>query len=410
MKISCLNNKKIALLGFGVTGQEVYSALKSSYQITILNDQPVDGYQTYTYEQAVALGLEFDVIIKSPGIAYSHPCLQNTSAEIINDIELSYLLIEEYKLETKIVAITGTNGKTTTTQFICDVLNRAGRTAATCGNIGKSPLLVLTQNLHVDYLVMELSSYQLKQVNKFHPNFGLFLNISPDHIDYHGDFEDYINSKCNLFKQMTSSDCLVLNPELITEYPAVNWPSFASYGVSEDCLTAVVTSSMPKANYRLIFDLLERLGIDSQFIIKQINNFKGLEHRLEVVDCSYPFTVINDSKATNVNATNAAISNLTAPATLIVGGSIKVEDYTLLDYQNSNLKNIIAYGVASEKFAFIPGVMIIEDFTQAVNQAIQITKKDEILILSPACASFGQHQNYGDRGCHFKRLIKGTNE
>ncbi len=410
MKISSLSNKKIAILGFGVTGREVYSALKSSYDITIVNDMPVDGYKTVDYQQVEEQGLSFDIIIKSPGIPYSHPLLQTSKAVVTNDIELSYEVIKENRLTTKIVAVTGTNGKTTTTKFISDVLTKAGHQSFACGNIGQSPLYVLSQTLNVDYLVMELSSYQLKQVNQFHPNFGLFLNVSPDHIDYHGDFADYLNSKCNLFKNMTAEDGLVLGPELITDHPEVNWPNFASYGVSEDLLTAIKTVTMPKQNYSLIFDLLLKMGLDKQFIIKQINDFSGLEHRLELVESSHDFKVINDSKATNVNATNVAISNLNAPTTLIVGGSIKVEDYTLLNYQDENIKQVIAYGVAKEKFSFIPGVMMFDDFTEAVKKAIEITNENEILLLSPACASFDQHQNYGQRGTQFKQIIKGLNE
>lgn len=410
MKISSLDNKKIAILGFGVTGQEVYKALGKSYDITIVNNTPVDGFETVTAESVIDNGQDFDVIIKSPGVPYSNPLLTYSKASVTNDIELSYELIKDMKLNTKIVAVTGTNGKTTTTQFISDVLNAAGNKAIACGNIGQSPLYVLYTSLTVDYLVMELSSYQLKQVDKFHPDFGLFLNISPDHIDYHGNFEDYINSKCKLFTNMTNSDGLVLDYEMVTNHTEIEWPQFATYGVDGDRLAQISTVAMPKQNYTLIFDLLTKLGIADEFIIQSINNFKGLEHRLELVDSNYPFKVINDSKATNVNATNVAISNLNKPTTLIVGGSEKVEDYTLLDYQNQYIKHVVAYGATRELFNFIPNVIKIENFEQAVNNAISITGADEILLLSPACASFDQHKSYVHRGVQFKQIIKGTDE
>ncbi|WOO88514.1 UDP-N-acetylmuramoyl-L-alanine--D-glutamate ligase [Mollicutes bacterium LVI A0078] len=403
-----MNNKKIALLGFGVTGREVYKCLDVEYDITIINDNPVDDFDTKTVEQVA--DIKFDIIIKSPGVPYSHPFLQGRDCVITNDIELAYEVIVDNMLDTKIIAITGTNGKTTTTQFISDVLASAGFKSYTCGNIGQSPLLILNQTLNVDYLVMELSSYQLKQVNKFHPNFGLFLNVSPDHIDYHGDFADYLNSKCNLFKNMTSNDCLVLDETMVAEHNEVKWPSFAIGGADESLLAEVTTVSMPKQNYRLIFNLLLKAGIASEFIINSLNNFAGLEHRLELVENDLGFRVINDSKATNVNATNVAISNLNGPTTLIVGGSIKVEDYTLLNYQDSNLKNIIAYGAAKDKFSFIPNVQMFDDFEQAVLFAVGKTSSGETLLLSPACASFDQHPNYGERGKQFKQIIKGTNE
>lgn len=410
MKINSLVSKEIAILGFGVTGREVYKCLAENHNITIINDQPVTGFETLTAADVQDRNLSFDVVIKSPGVPYSHPFLVDNHARITNDIELSYEYIKDNQLPTQIVAITGTNGKTTTTQFICDGLNASGKKAYTCGNIGQSPLLVLTENSQVDYLVMELSSYQLKQVDKFTPDFGLFLNISPDHIDYHGDFDDYLMSKCNLFKNMSEHQVLVLDQQMVANYSQVNWPSNSLLGASDDQLIGINTVSMPKQNYRLIMTLLEQLGLEHDMVIEMINNFQGLEHRLELVENNLGFKVINDSKATNVEATNVAISNLTLPTTLIVGGSIKIEDYTKLNYSNPYLKTIIAYGAARHKFDFIPNVIIIEDFAQAVKEAIQQTSENEILMLSPACASFDQHQSYVVRGNEFKQIIKGKNE
>lgn len=410
MKISSLNNKKIAILGFGVTGQEVYQALRKNYDITIVNDTPVAGYDTLTATEVINTGMDFDVIIKSPGVPYSNLLLQSSSALITNDIELTYEVINQYGLTTKIVGVTGTNGKTTTTQFISDVLNASGASAITCGNIGQSPLLVIDQNLRIDYLVMELSSYQLKQVSRFKPDYGLFLNISPDHIDYHGDFSDYLNSKCNLFKNMLATDKLVLDQTMVNQHPEISWPKFATYGVSDQRLEDVTTIAMPKQNYRLIFDLLSSIGFADEFIIHQLNNFRGLEHRLELVETEYPFRAINDSKATNVNATNVAIKGLNAPTVLIVGGSEKVEDYTQLDSNNPNIRQVIAYGATREKFNFIPNLVKFEDFSEAVKYGISITNENEILLFSPACASFDQHKNYGERGNQFKSILKGTNE
>ncbi len=410
MKINSLVNKKIAILGFGVTGQEVYKCLSQNHDITIVNDKPVAGFEVLNVDQVRASSLQFDVVIKSPGVPYSHPFLENNSAQITNDIELSYEFIKESNLSTKIVSITGTNGKTTTTQFIADVLNANGSNAYTCGNIGQSPLLILDEHDSIDYLVMELSSYQLKQVSKFTPDYGLFLNISPDHIDYHGDFEDYLNSKCNLFANMNESQPIVLDQGMVLAYPNIEWPKHALFGASDKQLAEIDTVSMPRQNYKLIYVLLQSLNIDDSLIVHMINNFQGLEHRLELVENNLGFKVINDSKATNVEATNVAISNLTLPTTLVVGGSIKVEDYTKLDYLNPHIKTIIAYGEARSKFEFIPNVIMIEDFTCAIEKAIEITNDNQILLLSPACASFDQHQSYVMRGNQFKQLIKGKNE
>ncbi len=408
MKIKSLDNKKIAILGFGVTGKEVFNALSSSYNITIINETPAFGCKTISTQYVVENNIEFDIIIKSPGVLYSNPILQRPNQTITNDIELSYEYIFENKINTKIVAITGTNGKTTTTQFITNVLNKTKKKAIACGNIGLSPLQVLKDNNAIDYLVMELSSYQLKQVDKFHPQYGMFLNISSDHIDYHGTFDDYLKSKCNLFKNMNENDTLIIDENVINCYPQINWPFFSSIGASLDELREINTLTMPKQNYKLIYELLKRLNISESLIIDEINNFGGLEHRLELVMSNHKFKVINDSKATNITATNTAIKNLDKMTTLIVGGSIKKEDYTLLNYQNKFLKNVIAYGQARNEFTFIDDIYLIEDFNLAVKKAIEITMNDEILLLSPGCASFDQHKNYEQRGQVFKEIIKGV--
>lgn len=209
---------------------------------------------------------------------------------------------------------------------------------------------------------------------------------------------------------MTEQDGLVLDRSLVDDYPEIKWPSFASFGVSDSQLQSIKTMAMPKQNYRLIFDLLLKVGIDQEYIIAQINKFQGLEHRLELVESNHDYIVINDSKATNVEATNVAISNLTSDATLIVGGSEKVEDYTRLNYASKFVNHVIAYGAAKDNFNFIPNIILIDDFTSAVKKAMSITKANEVLILSPACASFDQHQNYIERGNQFKQIIRGENE
>lgn len=410
MKISSLENKKIAILGFGVTGKEVFECLSNDYDLTIVNDVKVDGYETYTFEDVEKLNMDFDVIIKSPGVSYTHPLLNKTTAKITNDIELGYEYIKNKNLPIKIIGITGTNGKTTATHFIASVLNANGLIAKECGNIGQSPLKILAENETINYLVIELSSYQLKQVDKFHPNFGLFLNISADHIDYHGSFEDYLQSKCNLFKNMNEQDGLVIESSLIKNYQQIKWPNFATSGCSNLILEKLDTINMPVANCLLIIDLLQKIGIDKDSIIEQLNKFKGLEHRLERVETKHPFTVINDSKATNVNATNVAIANLKKPTVLIVGGSLKKEDYTLLNYKTPNIKVIIAYGEARDQFDFIPNVIKITSFKEAVLKALKLVEDDEILMLSPACASYDQHQDYAKRGEEFKKIVKEFDE
>ncbi len=403
MKINSLENKKIAILGYGVTGHEVHTAL-ANYKPIIVNDTIVDVENSYTPASLKAAKIKVDIIIKSPGVPYSHPFLQNQQALITNDIELSYQYLQEQKSNCKIVAITGTNGKTTSTHFITEVLKSEGRNAIACGNIGQSPLLVLANNPNLDYLVMELSSYQLKQVNQFSPDYSLFLNITPDHIDYHGNFTDYLESKCKLFAN--ASENLVVDAQIINDYGSYI-PPFATSGIE---LAGINCPSMPKQNYVLIADLLVKMGISESKIVKHINQFSGLEHRLEKVNGNFDYDVINDSKATNVEATNVALSNIDRPTTLIVGGSIKQENYQLLQINNKLIKNVISYGAAKDCFDFIPNVHKYDDFESAVKAALNLVGCGELVLLSPACASLDQHRNYMERGNQFKALVKGHNE
>lgn len=398
MKFNCLEAKKIGILGFGVTGKEVYECLKDDHQLVIINDELVAGYEVYSPEEVPDL----DVIIKSPGISYDHPLLKSTKAIITNDIELSYLWIKQQKLPTKIIAITGTNGKTTTTQFISDVLNLT-YTAAPCGNIGTSPLTILNNN-NVDFLVMELSSYQLKQVDKFTPDYSLFLNISPDHLDYHHTFDDYLQSKCKLFANQSFQPLVILN-EVVTKYK-LKLPESSTFGVDEVIKDQISSSTIPWVNLKLIIDLLLHIGIDLETIIKCANNFKGLPHRLELLENTKDVKVINDSKATNVNATNAGIATMTTPTILLVGGSVKQEDYRLLDSDNEHIIQVVSYGQAASKFAHIKEIVSFEDFQSSVKYCLEQIKPGQTLLFSPSCASFDQHKNYVERGLQFKNIVK----
>lgn len=403
MKIESLENKSIAILGFGVTGSEVYQSLKADYQITVINDTPVNGIESFTKEKVK--DRDFDVIIKSPGVPYSNPILQN-GKRITNDIELCYEYINDNNLKTKIVAVTGTNGKTTSTYFINTVLENAGYRSIACGNIGQSPLLVVSENNNLDYIVIELSSYQLKQIKDFTPDYALFLNITPDHIDYHGGFDDYLASKCNIFKNMTTEP-LVIGEDVET---GCKLPENTTFGVTESVFKDFQTMAIPHQNLKLILDILFKMNIDESIIKSSIKEFKGLEHRIEIVETDGEYTAINDSKATNVVATNVAISNTNGPTHLIVGGSVKLEDYTLLDCDNSNLVSITSYGDAREKFDFIDGIESYQEFEKSVLAVKAKVKPGETILLSPACASYDQHKNYIERGREFKRLMKGNYE
>lgn len=418
MNFPMFENKKVVILGFGVTGQEVYEQIHATTDLYIINDTIVNLKNSYTYEQFTELGIEIDICIKSPGVSFNHPFLQSFKGLVINDIELAYLYIKDNNLATEIIAITATNGKTSTTAFIAEFLRGQGRNAFECGNIGKSPLKILNENSNIDYLVMELSSYQLKSLQQFKAQYSLFLNCTPDHIDYHGTYEDYLYSKCQIFKNMTEDCKLYINQQVLLQAQTID-----SIRINELIATIQnnenvqiisadnyvkldIKTMMPVENYQFIYRLLIDLGFETQIIIAKLAAYNGMEHRFEYVGTKAGVDFINDSKATNVCATNNAINNISTKCIMLLGGSLKNEDYTLLDLSNNNIYQYIAYGANQAKFAFIPNIIFCENLQTAFTKAVEISNAGDTIILSPASASFDQFKNYEQRGQLFKQLVE----
>lgn len=397
MNINILENKKIAILGFGVTGQNIFDILKDIYPIDIINNKEVDGYEVILQDN-VNIN-DYDLLIKSPGIWPDIKLLQEFNGVVTNEIELTYLFIKENNLNTNIIGITGTNGKTSATSFIAQSLNTKYKAIA-CGNIGTSPLKEIVKDNTYDYLVMELSSYQLNDINVFQPHLAIILNLSLDHIEYHENYKNYINAKYNLIKN--------LEPERIIVTKQASNEIFKHLHIQINEVNHVdIESPLSENVIDCANTLLTKLRFSNNEIIDCFSNFVNLEHRFEVV-LSEPFVAINDSKATNVEATNMALSKIDKPTYLVLGGEPKQEDYTKLKLDNKNLKEIIVYGelidhIDCSSFTVIP------KFEDSITYCIKKINKDECLLLSPACASYDQFDNFEQRGNKFKELLVGDN-
>ncbi len=408
--MNILTNKKIMLLGFGVTGRDVLQALlPKKLNICVVDDNINDEQKQfltennvayYTGDEAVTNQVKFDLVIKSPGVRYNHPLLTGVDhGRIINDIEIAYLLIQD--TDTKIIAITGTNGKTSTTSFTTALLNACGYKAFSCGNIGISPIRILSENEQVDFLVMELSSFQLKAVDTFKADYAFFLNFSPDHLDYHDDLADYFNSKMNIVKNMPVSKKLYIgealelnNKELEIVLPTANIPSRLTSDLK----------GVSKNNMNIIYQFAKDLGIsDDDFINALDNHYNGLEHRCEFVLEYDGVKYYNDSKATNVESTRIALEQLNN-VILLVGGSDKGEDLSRLNQYASNVKRTIAYGANRDQFT-IDHLTKVETLAQALSEAQSEAQAGDVILLSPASASYDQYKNYEERGQHFKQLV-----
>jgi len=378
--------------------------------------------------------LEQDLIIPSPGVPADAPHLQAARARSIaiwSEIELAYRF-----LKGRLVGITGSNGKTTTTSLVEHVLKTAGFSTILAGNIG-TPLIGCVDGSNTDTITaLELSSFQLELIDAFRPNISVFLNLTPDHLDRHHTMEAYGAAKARIFENQTEEDSAVLNADdpATTPHapsrPGVFWFSrkqrvaqgafvrgteiiFRRDGEEESVLK-LEDIHLPGAHNLenvLAAVVAARLaGAQGQAIAKGVRSFAGVEHRLEFVAEIGGVRYYNDSKATNVDATLKALDAFPGRILVILGGKDKGSDYTALQ-KPLREKAILALliGAASEKIEKqIAGSVAIEraeTLERAVETAAHAAQPGDIVLLAPACASFDQFRNYEHRGRVFKELV-----
>lgn len=407
-----LKDKNVLVLGLGVTGKDVISTLEANgITCTIVDDNvSLDDRLSLTSKgHVVFTGTEYDeqfypvdYIIKSPGIRYTHKVLlQNPTAKVINDIEIAGMLCENTDI--KIIAITGTNGKTSTTTFMTELLKNAGYKAFSCGNIGVSPLRILQEEEEIDFLVMELSSFQLKAIDKFTTDYAFFLNFAPDHLDFHDDLQDYFESKKRIALNAPKSGYGFAAKEL--EFKGEGF-TILTEQIELDETKLTDLKGLNPTNVRLIAQFCKVANISEEILYDTLENkYQGLEHRCEFICEHDNVKYFNDSKATNVESTRVALEQL-PNIILLCGGSDKGEDMSRLANYDANVKHVIAYGANQDDFKFFNNLIQVENLEQATDKAISLAKAGDTVLLSPASASFDQYKNYEERGRHFKQLVK----
>ncbi|MFK2820449.1 UDP-N-acetylmuramoyl-L-alanine--D-glutamate ligase [Flavobacteriaceae sp. LMIT009] len=382
--------------------------------------------------------LNADVVMKSPGIPDKVALVQRL-------IEKQILVISEIEFAAQftnanIVGITGSNGKTTTTMWTHHILNEGGLNVGIGGNIGES-FAELVANRSYDHYVLELSSFQLDGIKDFKPHIAIITNITPDHLDrYDYKFENYIASKFRIAMNQTSNDYLIYDAddEVITTY-LENHPVQSTLlpfslmkkleqgaFLEEDNIKILIDNiqiTMPTANLALegkhnvknamaASTVAHLLKIRSHTLRESLENFQGAEHRLENVLRINKVDYINDSKATNVNATYFALESMDAPTVWIVGGVDKGNNYKeLFPFINEKVKAIICLGVDNKKlfetFGNMVDVIVETQFmSEAVKIAYKVAEAGDNVLLSPACASFDLFDNYEDRGRQFKEAVR----
>ncbi len=383
--------------------------------------------------------LDADLVIKSPGIpddSFLIKRIKHNGIEIIDEVEFAFL-----HSKAPVIAITGSNGKTTTSTLIHHILKSSGLKSVLVGNIGRSYARAVAE-AEFDYAVIEVSSFQLDYCKFFKPQIAVLTNITPDHLDrYQYKFENYKQSKFRITAQQDQDDILIYNAEdehikdLITSKTSkAQLLPFGMGGISNNSGAYYSNSAMKfkynqkemtireeelalKGNHNIQNTMAAGLAsmathLKSQKIKQSITTFTAVEHRLEMVNRIEGVVYINDSKATNVNSAYYALQTVQKPIIWIAGGVDKGNDYkALLPLVREKVKAIICLGKDNEKlfetFSNVIDEMIsLESMTEAVGKAYEISNTGDTVLLSPACASFDLFKNYEDRGNQFKTQVK----
>ncbi len=382
--------------------------------------------------------LNADVVMKSPGIPEKAPIVKKLlekNIPVISEIEFASQFTNAIT-----IGITGSNGKTTTTLLTYHLLKQGGLNVGLAGNIGKSFAWQVAED-KVDVYVLELSSFQLDGIINYKPHIAIITNISPDHLDrYNYDYQLYINSKFRITMNQTEDDYLIYDYEdeamkdwfennktkaKLLPFSLTNKLEEGSYLENKTIINITNNKQINMSISNLSLDGMHNvknamaattaaqlMNIRKQTIRESLSNFQGVEHRLEKVLKIQNVQYINDSKATNVNATFFALESMETPTVWIVGGVDKGNDYTeLISLVNEKVKGIICLGVDNKKiidtFNNIVDVMVeTTSMDEAVKIAQKIAEKGDTVLLSPACASFDLFENYEDRGNKFKNAIR----
>ena len=375
--------------------------------------------------------LNADLVIKSPGIPDKAPIikkLKSANIEMIDEIEFGFRQLKIKNPKAKIVAITGSNGKTTTTSLTYHLFKTVGLNVAIGGNIGQSfAKQVALENF--DFYVLEISSFQLDYCFQFQPNVAILLNITPDHLDrYDYKMENYVASKFRITQSLTENDFFIFNNEneairdWLKTYEINGDKQAITSENFEDVFLKIGESQFLKTDLTIkgphnyfnaccAINAAKRCGINDIEILKGLKTFVNEPHRLEFIKTINGVDYVNDSKATNVDAVKYALMAMDKPVIWVVGGTDKGNDYSeIMPLVREKVKAMICLGVDNSKLATVFSDLYVENQTtksakEAVEIAASIAKNGDVVLLSPACASFDLFKNYMNRGDLFREAV-----
>ena len=419
--------------GFGVFVSD-FGSIKDKFKKELIENEIEWEEGGHSFERIVSA----DEVIKSPGIPNASEFIQRLRKEGITPI--SDLEFAARYTDAKFICITGSNGKTTTTHLVHHVLTKGGIEAEIAGNVGVS-FSRKVMDLTPEYFVIEMSSFQLEDVYEFKADISILLNITPDHLDrYEDSMELYGKAKMRVTQNQTAQDAFIFNaddPQIRMQLDAISKLDVQQYGFSlkknedvaayldEESETITIKNKLTmsihdlalKGKHNVQNSLAAGLAgklvdLRKESIRESLSDFTNVEHRLEFVAKVNGIEFINDSKATNINATWFALESMTAPTVWVVGGVDKGNDYDeLIELVKEKVKAIVCLGKDNQKIidAFtgvVESIVETESPMDAVGYAYQLAAKDETVLLSPACASFDLFENYEDRGQQFKNAVR----
>jgi len=437
-------NKKIFILGMARSGYAAAKLLKKhGNEILITDAKPQNEDHVKELEEIGVrfiqtekpedlLDNSFDYVIKNPGIKIDHPvCLKAKEFNIIvtNEVEVAYSFLPK---DIKIIGISGSNGKTTTTTLIYEILKRSGLPVVLGGNIGYPVCSLVDVTKPGDILVLEVSSHQLHDIINFKTDISILTNLSEVHIDHFGTYDYYKSQKVRIFNKHTKNDIGIINKDNkdSMEYAeGINSDKiFFSATGKADCyikdnaiyykeekvleLKDVLLKGMH--NYENIMCatiVAKQFNVSNEVILEVLKEFKGVEHRLEYVDSVEGRVFYNDSKATNVKSTQIALSAFNTPTILLLGGLDRGHSFEGLTEYLKNTKKIVAFGETKNRIKdFADNLKILCDVVNTLSEAVEIAYKSssegDTILLSPACASWDQYKCFEDRGMEFKECVQ----
>lgn len=438
-------NRKFLLIGFGKSGYAVANVLVDLNARVIINEKnsleqnenaqvlKQKGVTIISGGHPLSLAEQhFDCVIKNPGIPYTNPLIQaflQKHVPVITEIEFGYLLNQSY-----LIGITGSNGKTTTTTLIRELLVQDEKPAKTAGNIGK----VFTEVIHhaepSDIIVTELSSFQLMGTTTFRPHISVLLNIHEAHLDYHGSLEEYIKSKQNLIKRQKEDDICVYNEDNPYTKEMISITKAKTYGFSTknpraysyfDGKTFYVNGeavlSLQDAhakgkhhveNILASITVAKVCRVSNSSIQETMRSFTGVEHRLQYADTIKNRKFYNDSKSTNLFATETALHSFREPVVLLMGGLDRGVDFHSFSSQFKKVKAVFSFGEVSEKVkkaaidSGCTNAFSYQTMEEVVPHAFSFSEVGDIILLSPGCASWDQYTSFEERGKDFISQMK----